>query len=174
MPEVDEDRNYSEAVQNAWQATIDDMEGMAAQLDEKGWTTIAIAADDTIPTSPNAGETDQYGFDYVIPDNLASAFSETFNQGHEEGGGFDEYEVYRSEADGRVFQVTVFYDELTANTILLAGTYELMNAEDLMRTTIERNEIYTHVQAPDGTDLGSFRHEGWEHFFPNAKQRLGT
>lgn len=180
MTEIGEDENHadriaasSEQAKNAWQATIEDMEEMAAELEEQGWSTIAIAAEDTAPNPPEAGDADRYGFIYVIADNVAEAFSDVFERGHEEGGAFQEYEVYKSELDGRVFQVTVFYDEPTASALLLAGTYELIHAEDLMRAALERDEMFTHVQTLDQTHLGSFRHEGWEHFFPNAKQRLG-
>lgn len=157
-----------------WQATIDDMNGMAGELEQEGWTVTAIAAENTAPNPPDVGDTDRYGFIHVIPDNAAESFSEVFERGHEEGGGFPEYEVYRSESGGRVFQVTVLYDEQTASVILLAGNYELQHAQELMETATEREELYTHVQTLDTTLLGSFRHEGWEIFFPNAEQRLGN
>jgi hypothetical protein len=179
MPEIGEDTDHaeriaasSEATKNAWQATLEDMEGMASELEEQGWTTTVLAADNTAPTPPNTGDSDLYGFVSVVPDNFADEFTEAFEQGHEEGGGFEEYEVYRSETGGWAFQVTVFYDELTANAILLAANYQLIHAEDLMRAAIERDEMFTHVQTLDGTILGSFRHEVWENFFPNAKQRF--
>lgn len=179
MPEIGENESHaehiaasSEQAKNAWQATIEDMEEMAAELEEQGWSTTAIAAEDTAPNPPEAGDPDRYGFIYVIPDNLATEFSDVFERGHEEGGAFQEYEVYKSDLDGRIFQVTVFYDESTASAILIAGTYQLMNAKNLMRAALEHEEMFTHVQTLDQTLLGSFRHEGWEHFFPNAKQRL--
>lgn len=179
MPETGENADHaeriaanSEAAKNAWQATLQDMEGMASELEEEGWTTTVLAADNTAPTISEAGDSDLYGLVSVIPDNFADEFTEAFEQGHEEGSGFEKYEVYRSETEGWAFQVTVFYDELTANAILLAANYQLMHAEGLMRAAMERGEMYTHIQTLDGTILGSFRHEAWENFFPNAKQRL--
>jgi heme-degrading monooxygenase HmoA len=180
MPEIGEDTDdveriaaNSEAAKNAWRATLEDMEGMASELEEQGWTTTVLAADDTTPNPPGTGDSELYGFVYTVPGNSADEFVEAFEQGHEEGSGFEEYEVYRSETGGRAFQVTVFYDEPTARAILLAGNYALVHAEELMRAALERSEVYTHVQTLDGTIIGSFQHEGWEHFFPNAKQRLG-
>lgn len=170
---AEQSQDATEADKSAWQATIDDMNGMAAELEQEGWTATAIAAEDTAPNPPDVGDTDRYGFIHVIPDNDAEAFSETFERGHEEGGGFPEYEVYRSESSGRVFQVTVLYDEPAASVILLAGNYEPRHAQNLMEAAIEREELFTHVQTLDKTVLGSFRHEGWEIFFPNAEQRLG-
>lgn len=179
MPEIGESADHaeriaasSEATKNAWQATLEDMEGMAAELEEEGWTTTVLAADNTATTTSRTGDSELYGLVSVIPDNFADEFTEAFEQGHEEGGGFEEYEVYRSETDGWAFQVTVFYDELTGNAILLAANYQLVHAKNLMRAAIEREEMYTHIQTLDGTILGSFRHEAWENFFPNAKQRL--
>ena len=180
MTEMGENESYaerfagsSEQAKNAWEATIQDMKGMAAELEEGGWSTTAIAAVDTAPNSPEVGNPDRFGFVYVIPDNFADQFVDVFDRGHEEGGEFQEYEVYRSEVGEHVFQVTVLYDEPTANAILLAGSYELINAQDLMRAALDQGAMFTHVQTLDQTALGSFQHEGWEHFFPNARQRLG-
>lgn len=179
MPEIGEDETYadrlaasSEITKNAWKATIQDMEGMAAELQEQGWQTTDLVADSTAPNPPSVGDSDRYGFIYVVADNLAAEFEPVFEEGHEQGGGFEQYEVYRSETSGRVFQVTVFYDEPTANAILLAGTYEIFQAQELMQAAFERNELFTYLQTLDGTVVGSFRHEGWEHFFPDAEQRL--
>lgn len=163
----------SEAVSSAWEATLNDMHGMASELEEQGWEATAIGAEDTAPNPPDVGDPERYGFVHVIPDNRADEFSEVFERGHEEGGGFQEYEVYRSEVEGRVFQVTVLYDEPTAGVILLAGNYALRHAQDLIQAAIERGDIYTHVQTLDRTALGSFQHESWEHFFPNEAQQQG-
>lgn len=164
----DEIGGTSEAVRSAWEATLQDMHGMASELEEQGWEATPIGAEDTAPNPPDTGDADRYGFIHVIPDNRAEEFSETFERGHEEGGGFQEFEVYRSEVEGRVFQVTVLYDEPTAGVILLAGNYAMRHAQNLIQAAIERDEIYTHVQTLDRTALGSFRHESWEHFFPDT------
>ncbi len=156
----------SEEAKSAWQATIEDMNGMADELAEQGWTTTAIAAEDTAPNPPDSEDAERFGFIHVIPDNRATEFTAAFDRGHGAGGGFQEYEVYRSEAADRAFQVTVMYDEPSANVILLAGNYDLRKADALATAARKRGEIYTHVQTLDQTVLGSFKHESWEHFFP--------
>lgn len=157
------------AVKNAWQRTLDEMDAMAAELADDGWDVTTAAALHTAPESPDAKPAGRFGLTHVIPDNHAEPFSAAF-----EPDGYDRYEVYRSEADGSVFQLTVLYDASTERAIVLAGAYEQMYAESLVRAAMEHDEMYTHVQTLDGTHLGSFRHEDYTLFFPNAEQRYGA
>jgi hypothetical protein len=175
MPEqTDEELDYAErmsanadAYKDAWTATIEEMKAMAAELESDGWDAYYVGAGDTAPESPRTDPEGRFGLTYVIPNNYEEGFVEAFR-----AGGFEEYEVFRNEVSGTVFQVTVLYDEPTNRAILIAGAYELMHANPLILTSMREGETYTHVQLLDGTHLGSFRHEQWELFFPNAEQRI--
>jgi len=67
-----------------------------------------------------------------------------------------------------VFVVTVFLDPDSETAILIAGTYERHLSAELAQAASEADEMYTHVQTLDGTQLGSFRHDDPEKFFPGA------
>ncbi|MFC6939373.1 hypothetical protein ACFQE8_05265 [Salinirubellus sp. GCM10025818] len=174
MPETGEDADYaeraaakSEVTKDAWEATIEDMFEMEEELEEQGWDVMAVAAGHTAPESPRAEPAGRFGLTYTIPDNFADEFREAFRE-----DGFERYEVYRGEQEGTAFQVTALYDEETSTAILLAGAYELRHANPLVATAMKAGHMYSHVRLLDGTHLGSFRHEGYELFFPDADRRM--
>jgi hypothetical protein len=157
------------AYKNAWEATIEEMKTMATELEEDGWDAYYVGAGDTAPESPRTEPEGRFGLTYVIPNNYEEGFVEAFHP-----GGFTEYEVFRNEVAGTVFQVTVLYDEPTNQAILIAGSYDLLHANPLIATAMRQDEMYTHVQLLDRTHLGSFRHEQWEPFFPDAERRMAN
>lgn len=174
MPETGEDADYAEraaakskVTKDAWEATIEDMYAMEAELEAEGWEVAAVGAGHTTPESPRAEPEGRFGLTYTIPDNFAERFGEAFRE-----DGFDRYEVYRGEQEGTVFQVTALYDDETSTAILLAGAYELRDANPLIATAMKAGVMYSHVRLLDGTHLGSFRHDGYELFFPDADQRM--
>ena len=174
MPETGEDADYaeraaakSEVTKDAWEATIEDMFEMEEELEEQGWDVMAVAAGHTAPESPRAEPAGRFGLTYTIPDNFADEFREAFRE-----DGFERYEVYRGEQEGTAFQVTALYDESTSTAILLAGAYELRYANPLIATAMKTGEMYSHVRLLDGTHLGSFRHDDYELFFPDADRRM--
>ena len=192
MPEEGGDRDYADsiasnadALKQAWRATIGEMRTMAEELEEEGWSVTTVGADHTAPEPPDSGPEGRFGLSYVIPDNRAREVRRTIAAaaGVEEAevtadeprelGAFGRYEVYRTESSGNAFQVTALYDDDSRTALLIAGSYELRHATALMRTAIERDEMYTHLQTLDGTPAGSFHHDDWALFFPRARQRLG-
>jgi hypothetical protein len=173
MPETGDDgTEYAERIaanadgeKDAWRLTLDDMEAMAADLEDEGWNVIDIPASHTAPENPDAGETDRFGFVYVIPDNYAEEFSDAV-----EAGTFPTYRVFRKEVSSRVFMLTQYLDPDTDTAILIVGTYEMMHAPPLVKTAMREDEMYSHVQTIDGTVLGSFRHGDYTKFFPNPEK----
>ncbi len=153
-----------DAFKDAWAATLDDMEALAEEYEENGWHTLTIAAGDTAPEPPDAGDEDRFGLIYVIPDNDAEAFEEAVADGE-----FPRYDVFRNESDGRVFLVTVLADPETSTAIFIAGSFERRHSPALVNTVMEEGEMYTHVQTLDGTQIGSFRHDDPEKFFPETE-----
>lgn len=172
MPEHGDDIDYADRIaayaephRQAWQHTLEDMQAMAEEREEAGWRTLVIAAGNTAPEPPGAGESDRYGLAHVIPGNKAEEFREAVD-----AGDFPAYNVYRTEVDGRLFLVTELLDPDTETVIYIAANFELRHAGDLAVHAKETGEMYTHVQKLDGTPLGSFRHDGYEKFFPEADQ----
>lgn len=144
----------------AWQATIEDMQETAAELESNGWSVLTLTAGDTSVEAPSDGESDRFGMVYVIGDDDGEAFKEAHD-----AGSFPRYEVYRGERAGRVFLVTVLLDPGTETAILLAGTYEREEARGCLQAAAEAGTMYTHLHLLDGTHLGSFEHERYEKFF---------
>lgn len=194
MPEAGEDVDYADRIaaaadanRDAWQRTIEEMRAIAEELDAEGWTVTTAGADHTAPEPPDAGPEGRYGLVHVVPSNVAEDVRGAIERaadgdavpgpdGEDAGrelDAFGRYEVFRKEVGNDVFQVTVLYDDDTETALVLAGNYELTYAEGLMRTAVERGEMYTHVRTLDGTTVGSFRHDDPSLFFPNAAARFG-
>lgn len=168
MPETSDDVDYadrlagrSDALKDAWSATLADMEALAAEYEQEGWHVVAIPAGHTAPEPPDSGVEGRFGLVYLVADNHAEDFEEAFSVGE-----FPRYDVYRNAAGGEVFVVTVLLDPESESAILLAGGFTRYHAQSLVGTAIETGEMYTHVQTLDRTQLGSFRHDDPEKFFP--------
>lgn len=158
---TDRTADNADTLKNAWQATIEDMEALATEYEEKGWRTTTIPAGHTGAEHPDTGVEGRFGLVHVIPDNHAEAFETAFAAGE-----FPRYDVFRNEVGGQTFLVTVLADPETEAVVLLAGGFERREARQLMHTASEEGEMYTHVRTLDGTQLGSFQHDDPEKFFP--------
>lgn len=172
MPNVGEDTDYAERTaanadvhREAWARTIEEMQSRAEELREEGWDVVTVGAEHTAPVGPEAGETDRFGLVHVVPDNEAEAFSDAFDQGT-----YPEYQVYRQAVDGRLFLLTELRDPDAGTAIVVASNFELLYAAGLVEAAEAEGRMYTHVQTLDRTYLGSFRHDDWEKFFPDAER----
>jgi hypothetical protein len=194
MPEIGEDTDYADriatnadALKGAWNATREELYGMAEELEEEGWDTLAVAADHVAPEGPNFEPKGRFGLSFTLVDNLAddveafvaetaglseAAYEDLGDGETRELDAFDRFEVFQRETEGHVYMVVVFFDDDTERALLLAGAYQVMFANPLREAVVEHDETYTHVLRLDGTPIASFRHEEWEPFFPNARQRL--
>jgi hypothetical protein len=171
MPETSDDADHADhlaaradTLKQAWSATLEDMNALAAEYDDEGWETITIPAGDTAPEPPDSGVEGRFGLVYVIPDNYVDPFEEGF-----ETGEFPRYDVFRNESRGQVFLVTVLADPDSETAIFVAGGFERRHSRPLMNTAREEGEMYTHLQTLDGTQLGSFKHDEPEKFFPTKE-----
>lgn len=183
MPEVGDDIDDADRVaaladrhREAWEATLEDTEGLAAERRAEGYETLVIPAGDTAPQAPEHGDYDRFGLVHVVPGNFADEF-ETLTDGD-----FSAYDCYRAESDGRVFVVTELLqepaDEVDADdarddetepvAVYVVGTYELRHAGDLIQTAVDQSAMYTHLERLDGTHVASVVHEDPEKFFPNV------
>lgn len=155
----------TEVYKAAWEQTIDDVEALEDELTEEGWETLSIIAGQTAPMGPNDGDTDRFGIVYVIPGDEAEPFQQAVADGT-----FPKYDVFRREVNAREFVVTELLDPETETAVLLAGNFWTYEAEGLINTAESRDEMYTHVQTLDGTQLGSFQHDEPAKFFPKLDE----
>lgn len=152
-------------LKEAWQATLDDMEDIADEHREAGRTVTAIAAVDAGPLGRDTNDEDgEYGLEFVIPDNRTEEFVEAF-----EAGDYPSYDVYRAEAETDAFVVEELVDEDAGRVILLAGAFPIRDETMCAFAAREEGEMYSFVRTLDGTRYGAFHHEGYEKFFPRAK-----
>jgi hypothetical protein len=168
MPETSENPDQgdrlaarADGLKEAWAATLDDMDALAAEYAADGWETLTIPAGHTATEAPESGDEERFGLVYVIPDNYAEEFSDAF-----EDGEFPRYDVFRNESHGQVFLVTMLADPDSETAVFVAGGFERRGSRPLMGAASEAGTMYTHLQTLDGTQLGSFEHDDPEKFFP--------
>lgn len=172
-PDIDENEySYADriaanadAIREAWKATLEDMEAMAAARSEDGWETVTCVAVDTAPTNPDAGDRDDFGLVFVLPNNMAEDFQDAY-----EGREFPKYEVYRAADEGRAYVVVEYIDPETETVIFVAGQYELRHAPGMVQAARREGEMYTYAQLIDKTRVGAFKHDGVEKFVPDIER----
>jgi len=149
----------------AWEQTNEEMELLAEERRENGWDVVTIPAVHTSILTREMGDGDEFGIEYVIPDNYAEEFTAAFDPDT-----FTEYQVYRTVADRNVFQVMELLAPETGTGILLAGMYELRHAGSFVEPAREEGKLYTFVRTIDGTRLGMLKHEEYEPLLPRPAE----
>lgn len=144
-----------------WIELLDEMETIAAELEDEGWDTLTIPAGDAGAVGPEESHIGRHGYAYVIPGDAADTFEELFVP-----DGFSRTEVYQATTASHLFLLTVFLDPPTETAILLASLLERGSLDDCRQTAQETGMMYSHVFRVDGTHLGSFEHDEPELFFP--------
>jgi len=168
-PDVDENEfSYADriaanadAIREAWEATLEDMEAMADARREEGWEVVTCMAMDTAPTNPDAGDRDDFGLVFVLPDNMAEDFEAAY-----EGKAFPKYEVYRAADEGNAYVVVEYIDPETQTVIFVAGQYELRHAPGMVKAARREETMYTYAQLLDKTRVGAFEHDSVDKFVP--------
>lgn len=145
-----------------WLELLDEMEAMAAELDDEGWETLTIPAGDAAGVGPENSYTDRHGYVYVIPGDAADRFEDRFAPDR-----FPRTELYRAAGTRHLFVLTVLLDPPTETAILIAGVLDRSSLGECRRAAHETGVMYSHVFRVDGTHLGSFEHDEPELFFPD-------
>lgn len=148
----------TDAERTPWEATLEDMESMAAELDANGWETLSIVAGDTAAVAPDAGPEgdDRFGLVHVVQGDDADRL-----EGLLEGDGhaFASSEAYVAVVDGTEYVVTVVRDPDRRTAVLIAGAFEYRRADDCFEAARREGAIYTHLQRLDGTHVAAFEHD---------------
>lgn len=159
----------ADILKDAWQQTLSEMKALAAEREEAGWETVVTAAGDTGSMGRSAGDTDQFGLVFVVPDSDVPDIEATLA-----AGTLDQYEVYRQTTDRRVFLVTEYFDADAEVALYVAGSYELRNARAMVTAAHDEGTFYTHLRTLDETPVASFEHDELEKFVPEDAVRIGT
>ncbi|MFB6253500.1 MAG: hypothetical protein ABEI06_02705 [Halobacteriaceae archaeon] len=153
----------SDIDRNAYEKTLNEMDKLAENLEEKGIDTLSIPSGSIGCETKNMGDSDRFGFIHVIPGNFAESFQEFFEYDE-----YDKYDVYRNELQNNVYLLLSLYSNDNAKAVLLAGAYKIPEAKALYNDSREEECTFTHVQKLDRTHLGSFKHFNFEKFFPKS------
>jgi len=147
----------------AWKQTNKEMDMLAEERRGEGWTAVTIPAVHTSIVTQDMGEEsdDEFGIEYVIPDNYAEEFTDVFDP-----TAVSEYQVYRTIANQNVFQVIELLAPESETVIMIAGMYELRHAGGIKENAKAENELYTFVRTIDGTRLGMLKHEDYQPLLP--------
>ncbi len=140
---------------------------MAEEREASGYETLTLPAADTTPKSPDTGSTNEWGLAYIVADNQLEEL-EVFDTGLE----FDGTAVYQAESAGHGFIVTECVDTDADRVLFVAGTYQLRHGGALVRTAVDREEMYTHIKRLDGTTVRTVHHSEAEPFFPDPDRLL--
>lgn len=150
----------------AWKQTNEEMEILAEERRENDWEVVTIPAVHVSIVPRDIEDESEFGFEYVIPDNHADAFSEAFDP-----DAVARYQVYRTIAKKNAFQVLELLAPETGTAIMLAGMFELQHATNILAAVEEENRVQTFVRTIDGTRLGMLEHEDYEPLIPDQIQR---
>lgn len=150
----------AEALKNAWQSTLAEMDSLAEEYEFDGWKTTTVPAGHTAPKNEESGKTDRWGLVFTVPDNYGKKIKSILA-----GGDFPEYDVYRKHITQRVFLVVVYLDSASEQALLVSGSYQMTHADDLIERTKKEGEVYSYLRTIDGTQLAAFRHHTPEKFF---------
>ncbi|WP_459191083.1 DUF7529 family protein [Halosimplex sp. J119] len=154
----------SEAGTGGWAQVLEELDAMAADLEQSGWRTISVAAGDSAAVTAETGRTDRHGYAYVIPGDEADAFADAFVT-----DGFPRTDVYRAGSSTHLYLLTVLRDPPTEAAILLAGALERQRLGPCRRAAMDAGRMYTHVFRVDGTRVGTFEHGDPTPFFPDDR-----
>lgn len=146
-----------------WRALLDEMDAMAADLDDEGWETLSVPAGDAGALGRENGRTDRHGYAYVVPGDAADRFEALF-----EPEGFSRTDVHRATTATHLFLLTVFLDPPTETAILIAGVLDRDSLGECRAAARETGAMYSHVLGLDGSRLGSFEHDDPDPFFPDG------
>mgnify|MGYP006273357803 CR=1 FL=1 len=155
----------SESIKSSWERTVEDMRAMAADREEKGFSTVTAVAGDTAPVAPQMGESDEFGLTFIISGNEAEDFEASY-----QGSDFTETGVYQSTREGHVYIVVECIDMEAKEIIYITGAYEMRAAPELVRAATDREKMYTRVKTIDHTEVGVFEHDDVSAFFPDPDE----
>lgn len=160
--------DHSDELKDNWQRALEDMQAMAEDREDKGYETLTIPAGDTTTLAPDMGDDDRWGLAHIIPDNYADDFEDAFDE-----SAIEETAVYQMNSGGFVFMVTELINPEDEVVIFVAANYDMRYSGALVRTALEREEMYTHVRTLDHTTLGTVHHDDPRAFFPNPETFFG-
>lgn len=163
--ETDEPAANGDRHPEAWKRTIEDMRAMGEMRREQdGWDVVEIEPARTVPVGDDTDRVEEFGFVHVVDDEeTAEEFANAFGR-----CSFPRYRVYRNTVEDSVFFVTEAMDPAQETAVLIGGRYDVGAANDMVAAATRRDEVYTHVEGPEGDLLGTIQHDSCDKFVTDA------
>lgn len=161
--ETDEplDERPSDAEKTGWKATLGEHDALADERRAAGWDVLQTQAGDTAPESPDSGDSDRFGLVYVIPGDDADRLAELFEE-----MAVDEFEAYRRTVGTTCFLVTEFRDTANQQCVIVAGAYDVGDAQSLADHAADVGHLFSRFQRLDGAPVAEVRHDAYEKLLP--------
>lgn len=144
-----------------WEAMVEEQELVADERREAGWAVGTIEATETAVELPEAGESSQFGLVHSLSDDAADELAELL-----EDTVIDEFEAYRRTVDTTCFLLTELRDTGNERCVLVAGVYDVNDAEALADHAAEVGHLFSRFQRPDGAVVAAVRHDAYEKLLP--------
>lgn len=144
-----------------WDATIEELELVAADRRDAGWGVLALSPQATDPELPAAGDQEQFGLAHTLSDDEADQLVALL-----ESMTIDEFETFRRTVDTTCFLVSELRDTDTQRCVLVAGAYDVGAAEELASHATDVGDLFTRFQRLDGSAIASIRHDAYEKLLP--------
>ncbi|MFC5971375.1 hypothetical protein ACFPYI_08550 [Halomarina salina] len=151
-----------DTVRDGVEQMLADTKAMIADREQNGYETLLLSAGDTTPKNPTSGKTDEWGLTYIISGDKEESLLEFDSRAD-----FDETIVYQKIQSNNVFIVIERIDTDQQLSLFISGTYRMQFASEMVRTSMERGEMHSHIKKLDGTSLVSYRYDEPEKFFPD-------
>lgn len=156
----------ADTVRDHWAELVADMEELAAEYREEGWTAHVVHPGDVtaITNRDHDDETeDREGFDVLAPDNEFDPIEDAV----ERGGGFATATVYRAMSDGVLFLLAVLEDRPSETAVLVPVYYSPAEDRAFARYLAEGESVEIHVRPLDRRAVVTFQHDDPSLFLPD-------
>lgn len=129
-----------DAILEAWEHVVEDMEATAAEYRERGWEVVDLHPGDVTALPPDH---DRFGLDVLVPGDEFDTVSELVT---DDGAAFDEFEVFRAGRGGYVFLVVAVEDAAREQVVLVPAYYGIEDAEETLTGVREQGRFPLHVR----------------------------
>lgn len=151
----------ADAVTDHWKVLIAEMDDVAAEYRDQGWTAHTLHPGDITPLF---GENvNREGLDILVPDNEFTPIEDAV----EAGGTFGNATVYRNSTNGVLFFLAVLEDAPSETAILVPGYYTPDQDHAFLQYLNEEDSVELHVRPLDQRTVVTFRADDPSLFQPD-------
>ena len=148
-----------------WERTLSELNALAEDRKAEGWAVCAFPAGATGFQTRADSDDDHFGAVFVVPGDVAEELSEIHDRGE-----FPRYQVYGRTVSGRRFIVLRFDDPEAETCVLVAASFPLEDARQLLPAIRETGVVYARFRTLDGSHLATFELSDPDLLIPDAAE----